>query len=66
MTKKQQHQLHVAVTEARNSGSDRDEVRRVVLRFLNSVLTAQQKKEISARKEELHREFSDDAVLRSQ
>uniref|UniRef100_A0A0M3ITS6 DEK_C domain-containing protein n=1 Tax=Ascaris lumbricoides TaxID=6252 RepID=A0A0M3ITS6_ASCLU len=66
LSKGQQHELHIAVVNARATGADRDEIRRVVLRFLNSALTTQQKKHISARKEELNYEFSDEAVLRSQ
>ncbi|VDK51073.1 unnamed protein product [Anisakis simplex] len=63
LTKKQQHEMKQLVREARSSGADLDEVRRVVLRYINSVLTKQQKKQITANSEQLKREFSDDSLI---
>uniref|UniRef100_A0AC35GHB3 Uncharacterized protein n=1 Tax=Panagrolaimus sp. PS1159 TaxID=55785 RepID=A0AC35GHB3_9BILA len=56
--------LRVLVQKNRKNGTETEEIRRIVVGFLNNVLNKTAKHEINQKRDELQRDFGNDAILR--
>lgn len=63
LSKEEQLELRNAALQATASGATNINVREVILRHLNAMLTPEEKREIAARMKELKKDFGDEAFL---